>query len=329
MGDGTKEKPYTRKDVLGLIKKNSGKAEGLNISGKWFEREINLSGLNLEGIDLSESHLIGANLKKANLRRAQLERAELHFADLEGAKLDYAILINAKLPLANLKKARLDNAFLMEAELHRAEIDKASFRNANLEGADLEFVSLGADFSRACLWRANLTEAEFPRDANFEEVWWGDCILEEEKDGFLEEAKATYHHLKIWYIEHNAPDIAAKFYYREKEIDRKLASEWYNRMTGWFSWAFFGHGEGWKRILIWIAGCISFFTLIYFFTGTLTLDAFLNSLYYSAISFITLGYGSLIKATAGWMKGLGVFEAFLGFFMMTLFLVTFVRKWTR
>lgn len=329
MGDGTKENPYTRADVLRLIKKNGGKAEGLDLSGKVFKEEVDLHGLDLEGIDLSKSRLDIANLKKANLRFAKLEEANLRFANLEGADLHYAILFGANLFGANLKRARLDNALLWEANLHRVDIEKASLRNAELQQANLEFVKLRADFRGATLWRAYLVEAEFPRDANLEEVGWGDCILGEEEGGDFEEAKATYHRLKIWYTEHGVPDIAAKFYFREKEAERKCASRRRDRIAGWFSWAFFGHGEGWKRILFWIAGFILFFTFIYFFIGTLTPDTFLNSLYYSAVSFIALGYGSWVKEVTGWVKGLGVFETFIGFFMMTLLLVTFVRKWTR
>jgi len=315
MGDGTKKKPYTNKDVLRLIKKNGG-PEGLDLSERWFEFEIDLHGLDLEGINLSESHLNGANL--------------------EGANLHNAILIKANLPLTNLKKARLDNALLREANLHRADIEKASFRYVDLSWANLEFVNLRADFRGAGLWGANLMDAEFPRDALLEEVEWGDFILGEDQEGWFEEAKATYHRLKMWYTEHGVPDIAAQFYFREKEAERKGASRRRDRMKMWFSWAFFGYGEGWKRILIWIASCISLFTLIYFLigkflpsVGTLTPDTLTNSLYYSAVSFITLGYGSWIQNTTGWVKGLGVFEAFIGFFMMTLLLVTFVRKWTR
>ncbi len=36
MGDGTKEKPYTREDVLKLIKENESTAYGLDLSEKSF-----------------------------------------------------------------------------------------------------------------------------------------------------------------------------------------------------------------------------------------------------------------------------------------------------
>ncbi len=53
MGDGTEEYPYTCEDVIRLIKKNGGKAEGLNLSGKYFGEyfsEIDLRHLDFEGI---------------------------------------------------------------------------------------------------------------------------------------------------------------------------------------------------------------------------------------------------------------------------------------
>jgi hypothetical protein len=316
MGRGTEKSPYTRKDVLRLIKKNGGTAKWLDLSGKHFEDNIDLSKLDLEGIILN--------------------KAVLQYANLMGANLSHAFLAEANMTSANLEGACLDEARLQDVNLHHANLNNSSIRNADLSRVYLEFVSLKADFSRSCLWRAHLIEAEFPHDANFEEVYWGDFILGEEELELFEEAKATYHRLKIWHTEHNLPNIAAKFYFREKEAERKGAERRRDRVAGWFSWAFFGYGEGWKRILIWIAGCISFFTLIYFLiakfcpnAGTLTPDTFPNSLYYSAVSFITLGYGSWIQNATGWVKGLGVFEAFLGFFMMTLLLVTFVRKWTR
>ena len=52
MGDGTKENPFTREDVLRLIEENGGKADGLDLSEKVFEGGIDLSGLNLKGIIL-------------------------------------------------------------------------------------------------------------------------------------------------------------------------------------------------------------------------------------------------------------------------------------
>ncbi len=77
MGDGTKENPFTREDVLRLIEKHGGTAKGLDLSEKIFEAWIDLRDLNLNGIILN----------KADLRNANLEGADLKFANLTGISL--------------------------------------------------------------------------------------------------------------------------------------------------------------------------------------------------------------------------------------------------
>ena len=51
---------------------------------------------------------------------------------------------------------------------------------------------------------------------------------------------------------------------------------------------------------------------------------FLNSLYYSAITFFTVGYGDYFAV--GWLKGVAALEGFCGVFLMSYFTVAFVRK---
>ncbi|MFC1904481.1 potassium channel family protein [Chloroflexota bacterium] len=55
MGDGTKEHPYTRDDVVKAIKKYEGTSEKLDLSGKVFEEWIDLSNFHLEGANLGSA----------------------------------------------------------------------------------------------------------------------------------------------------------------------------------------------------------------------------------------------------------------------------------
>ncbi len=75
MGDGTKENPYIREDVLRLIKENGGKAEGLDLSERKFVETIDLSGLDLSGIKLRKAQLFRANFNGSNLDRATMWEA--------------------------------------------------------------------------------------------------------------------------------------------------------------------------------------------------------------------------------------------------------------
>ena len=307
MGDGTKENPYTREDVLRLKKENSGTAEGLNLSGKFFEEGIDLSKLDLSGIILKEAHLSFAHLEEA-------------------------FLIDADLEVANLMNAHLEGTHLLNAHLERANLVGVNIKMANLSHAHLE----GADLWGAYLEGAYLAGVKLSFETMLENADWGNHVLGEEKDGLFDQGVATYRQLQVWYTNAGYADIAAKIYYREKEAARKGAKRRRDRLSGWLSWAFFGHGEEWKRILIWIASFILVFALVYFAIdtlfpnwGTLQPDTFLNSLYYSAVSFTALGYGSWAPQPTGWIKGFGAFEAIVGVSMIALLLVTFVRKWTR
>jgi hypothetical protein len=90
-----------------------------------------------------------------------------------------------------------------------------------------------------------------------------------------------------------------------------------------------GYGERPMRALVSAIVIVFGLATIYFAAGALKPNTFLDSLYYSAVSFTALGYGGWAPQPSGWIKGLGVVESFVGVFMMALFLVTFTRKMTR
>jgi len=343
MGDGTEQNPYTHEDVLKLIEEHSG-SEGLNLSGKVFEKGIDLSGLkppslSLSGIILNDALLLHANFDGSNLDDAVMQRANLRCATFNPLNSETATLAKVDLRGAYLKNAEFREADLSGAQFQedpteslRANLEETDFRNANLFGTNFkECYFYRTKLEGACIEGSNLEVARLG------DAVWGNYKIGEENKKKFDIAEHRYRHLKMWYTQSGYLDIAAKFYYREREANRK-SLKWYSRhrWTLEFLWALFGYGEGWKRILFWIAGFVLFFALIYLAIGTLfpnlgtlTPNTFLHSLYYSAVSFVALGYGSWVKEATGWVKGLGVFETFLGFFMMTLLLVTFVRKWTR
>ncbi|PUZ92369.1 potassium transporter Kef, partial [Vibrio vulnificus] len=54
---------------------------------------------------------------------------------------------------------------------------------------------------------------------------------------------------------------------------------------------------------------------------------FLNAVYFSVVTFTTLGYGDI--SPVGLARFIAALEAFLGSFTMALFVVVFVKKMTR
>jgi len=374
MGNGTEENPFTREDVLRLIKENGGNAEGLDLSGKYFEDGIDLHGLDLKGINLIEANLESANLIDAQLKGAKLvgtnlTGVQLLGAQLEGADLSEANLRGTNLMNTNLKKADLWFAILEGADLSKANLEgidatKTDLRKADLEGACLEGANLleanlegarlmWANFKRADLesanlkgvdfWRANLegvnldftfleearlSSAKFSYDTKLDNVRWIKYVLTDERTGDLKFVIDTYRRLKIWYTEHGMYDIAGKFFYREMEAKRKARSwktEPHLKLWSWLMRLLCGYGENYERVVV-SALVIIFGLAVVYVYGGLNLA---YAIYFSAVSFTALGYGSWADTPIGWVQGVGATESFLGVFMMALFLITFFRKMTR
>lgn len=57
------------------------------------------------------------------------------------------------------------------------------------------------------------------------------------------------------------------------------------------------------------------------------ISAFLKTLYFSVVTFTTLGYGDLVPV--GPSRVIAAIEAFTGSFTLALFVVVFVKKMTR
>jgi hypothetical protein len=104
----TEEKPFTRDNVLKLIKDSAG-PERLFIPGPLFEPAIDLSRVDLHG-----SILLQAKLQKSNLYSANLQGTTLVEAKLQGAYLCFA-----KLQGADFRSAKLHKVWLYGAEISR------------------------------------------------------------------------------------------------------------------------------------------------------------------------------------------------------------------
>jgi hypothetical protein len=339
------EKPLTRDDVLKLIEENGGKAEGLDLTGRnlW---DADLSRLNLDGIIMAKATLVDANLQGASLGGANLYGAKLMVANLQEALLPRANLQKADLSSAKLEEAYLNDANLEGASLRYAKLREADLRDANLRGAGLFYADLqGADLQGANFQGARLRYAKL-QQANLGGAHWGPRYMflgpqykvNEETQGEWPLAESTYRYLKKVHSEQGMYDIAGDFFFREMTAKRKQM-KWWSLSRAWSKLVSLicGYGEIPERTVAWGACWLLGLALLYWLSGavwpfTLTLEGLLASLYYSAVSFTSLGYGPWFKEwwyVQGWAQGLGAFESLMGAFTIALFLVTFTRKMTR
>jgi len=95
----------------------------------------------------------------------------------------------------------------------------------------------------------------------------------------------------------------------------------------------YGYGEKPFWILAWCAGLLLFSSVIYRISKgvlkivgvrTVSVEDYWNSLYFSVVTFTTLGYGDF--RPIGKVKILASIEAILGIFFVALLIITFARK---
>jgi len=290
-----------------------------------------------EGLDIAnqlhalaeEGHsLVGYSLKRTDLKELNLVR----YGSSDGYDFSEA----------DLYKADLENAHLFHINLNSASLMKANLKNANLHCANLE--------------NCNLLGVNL-HGAKIENVHWGKEILQEklakkaEKKGYiavkidyLEQAEEIYRNLRKTAEYQGLFQTSGDFFYREMVVRRHLMPSFsLQRMFSHLVDFFCGYGEKPLNVVLFSIFLIGVCAVFYFALGIsggdrilkFGLDSgifdnfimFLECLYFSVITFTTLGYGDLVPI--GPARPIAAFEAFTGNFTMALFVVVFVKKMTR
>lgn len=277
--------------------RNGGLTNGLQL------KRCNLTGLNLvnhgskQGFDLSESDLYRACLKDAHL--------------------------------FNLK---LQNGSLMKADLRNASLHCADLRGTNL---------LGARLSEATLENLQIGEHILQEHQARECAKCSDKMGEMDN---LEQAEEIYRNFRKHADTQGLYNLAGVCSYKELLMRRKRMPKWSSRwiFSHFIDWLC-GYGEKPENTVMFAITLIFISAIGYAFFGinydgqTLMLSAdlgvyanlstFFLSLYYSLVTFTTLGYGDVTPI--GFSRALAAIEAFLGTFSIALFVVVFVRKMAR
>lgn len=163
--------------------------------------------------------------------------------------------------------------------------------------------------------------------------------------GHYKKAADVCRGLKKCYENFGNYETAGDFYYGEMECKRKLS-----RSKNWGGLQFMrlacGYGEKPARVIVTSLALIFFCSLFFLFGGIQTnagpvnreaafdfsqiwstIKDILNCLYFSIVSFTTVGYGDY--QPIGWSRFIGAGEAFIGAFFMALFVLTVGRKMNR
>lgn len=295
------------------------------------------------GIDKSQSNNLLQTLESRAASGAPMVGFQLAHCDLAGINL-----VNAgestgfDILACDLYRSDLRDAHLFAINLRGSSLMKADLRGANLHCADL----------RDC----NLLGVKLA-GAQLANIKWGEKVLQEKlgeqalKAGdnaaaldLYEQAEEVYRMLRLQLERDGLFEEAGLFYSKEMVARRKQLPRFsYARYLSKSVDMFCGYGEKPLRVISFSIVFIMLWAVLYFSFGiqhgaeTVAFSMahsvfenmmdFLSCLYFSVVTFTTLGYGDLTPA--GIVRLFSAFQAFVGSFTMALFVVVFVKKMTR
>lgn len=274
----------------------------------------------------------------SNLEGFQLANADLHGIKLmipgqkEGVNLSYADLYRANLSNAHLFHINLSNSSLMKADLSEANLNLANLEDVNM---------LGTIFSHT----------------KIEHVKWGKVVVQEkealrahrqkrkeESLDYFEQGEEVYRNLRKLSESRGHFEHAGYFFHKEMVMRRYQLNPYsLKRMISLLVDLFCGYGEKPMNVIFFSLFIILTSAVLFFFVGIQNAGEltafglehsiqenivnFFNALYFSVVTFTTLGYGDI--SPLGFSRLIAATEAFVGSFTLALFVVVFVKKMTR
>lgn len=272
------------------------------------ETPIDLSGVNFKdmspAICLDGINLSNACLQKTNFSSLRLKKANLAFADLEGAVFLYSNLEQADLRGAILNKASFEDANLRNATLAHSDMNDTLLSNADCTGADFSHaVFKGTNLSGTNLDNARVTSVTYEkkilfrliRDARFRpwELWKRrlDIILNTTmRCGGIRCGSCYGSQRFIEFLRHQ--DYLEEFF--STQGGAVIIYIW---------WIFADCGRSFGRWVGWTLTLILLFAFVFSLLGPEHFSivnftfGFPSMLFYSVVTFSTLGFGVIAPKT--------------------------------
>ncbi len=275
-----------------------------------------------------------------------LEGASLVGARMEGIQAARAVFRNADLRYVSIGTLELHDDEGRNAVRQRADLREADFRGALLTGAR---IAPEADLSQATFDQPMLLDEQCAREGAVWERVRVRCGLDPAERPTLAGCEALYRQLKLNYQESGEYTTAGDFFVREMECKRARLQEadryqWLKQTI--FYWLS-GYGERPTRVMRWMTVIIVLFAWV---QGALGLydgetpvvgpgidwlpswagvNSFVTALYFSMVTFTSLGYGDVRPAPWWLPRVLAGLEAMVGLALMALLMVCVVRKFSR
>lgn len=318
--------------------------------------EADLSEANLQYADLSKAYLEKADLSEADLLEANLSEADLQGAEISGTSAYQSDMsdIDARgarfVPSPSEEVSYVD---LEDAILENADLRGARFTNARLYQTDFTNAQINAKTTFDADTGATIYERDRTLNSNFDDLTETNA-----------EAGAWVHRRLERLHEDNAlSESAREFHIRKQEAERRhhrwsadgfsLDTESLNHWGRWIALTLSGgltrHGESLWRVVVWSVVVIITAAVLYPLVGGFYSDArerriqllpgdlagpaervdiYWQSLYFSVITFSTIGYGDLAPRGVGSQVLVGL-ESLAGAVLVALFIFVLGRRTAR
>ena len=324
--------------------------ENLDFSKKKFEKDAYFEGASFQNAYFNKASFQDSYFNGASFQNAYFEGASFQNAHFEGASFQNASFDGATFQIANFHKATFQNAYFPNVIIDENLI----FTPDKVGKLDLQ----NSQFRSKGTITVDLTNAKF-YEAELEKVTFLDCNwpekISEEKNGSrsFNELETIYRNLKQNMQHHGDYLEAGELYYREMEMKRKQIDPFTPKWWGQNILRILcGYGEKPSRVIAVSLLIVLLGAILFFYCGVSTIEVgkdsegkpqitsrpigypsdstapdFLYCVYYSVVTFTTLGYGDIHPENCSYI--FASLETFTGAFFMALFVLTFGRKMMR
>ena len=300
----------------------------------------------IKAVDRKQA-LAGANLKKVCVRKAHLEKADLSKANLSQSDFSGSHFFDCNLARSDMVGANLSDCDLTHCDMTKSDMTKASLVNARLWSSDLTDANLTeCDLSGADMWSAKLcnvklwhtiiggaksiTRMSFSRGSKT----FNRAMINE--TGALS-AEESYRDIKQYFLSNGMYNDASWASFKEKTMELlalKKKGDW-NYLPSLLMNLLCGYGEKPYRIILSALLTILTFSFLYSALNTVECSGdpsymlrWYDYIYFSTITFTTVGYGDFVPRAQLICRLLSAVEAFSGVFVTGLFIFTLARKYS-
>lgn len=348
-----------------IVNARGASFSGADLSGSIFSNS-DFTDVDLMDADLSEASFAEVVAQRARLSGADFTSAfapgcRFSFTSSYGTKFDDAILYDSRFIYSDFDRSSFAEAKCSGSNFKFASLEDADFSNCALYGADFRGSRLyGTTFTGAKVDDETIFQNHYeftPDNSITNSVYpkvndmWGHKLPNVSNDDNSEEnnsRKGIWSHKQAeeLYRQNSLPQQSRHHHSSQKDIHRtsferpSLHGEWW-RLT--FSKHVTGYGENPYSVGLTAGLTIGIFSILYAILGGVESDevsrvpsifgiesisTIADSIYFSILTFSTLGYGDLQPAS--WpIRFLATIEALLGAVLIALFVYTIGRRSSR